>query len=76
MVTGVQLLNYVIFFYENFTVRTEILQRLENSPCKISSKSVETSLDLKIGEKHAIQVNLTAVITNSGILLHVKWSNF
>ena len=33
-------------------------------------------LDLKIGEKHAIQVNLTAGITNSGILLHVKWSIF
>ena len=33
-------------------------------------------IDLEIGEKHAIQVNLTAGITNSGILLHDKWANF
>ena len=36
---------------------------LENSPCKISSKSVENWL--RISEKQAIQVNLTAGIDNN-----------
>ena len=52
--------------------------------CRVTRKHVVLAkfhqnrlrIDLKIGEKHAIQVNLAAGITNSGILLHVKWSIF
>ena len=67
----VQLFSYAIFSDENFTV---VAAWLENSLCKISWKSVENR---EIGEKHAIQVNLTAGIEDQWeVLGESPWRHF